>query len=86
MTSTCITPFGAECRRLRLAHELGHLARLTARFERGQAISEGSGLGLSIAKAIADGTQATLTLHSPAPGRADGFAAVFQAPIGRQPN
>ncbi|HEY9056836.1 MAG TPA: ATP-binding protein [Aurantimonas sp.] len=62
------------------------LARLTARFERGQAISEGSGLGLSIAKAIADGTQATLTLHSPAPGRADGFAAVFQAPIGRQPN
>ncbi|MEF2547352.1 ATP-binding protein [Aurantimonas sp. E1-2-R+4] len=62
------------------------LARLTARFERGQAISEGSGLGLSIAKAIADGAQATLTLQSPSPGRADGFEASFQAPIGRQPD
>lgn len=62
------------------------LARLTARFERGQAISEGSGLGLSIVKAIADGTQARLALQSPAPGRPDGFAAVFQAPTGRQPD
>jgi len=56
------------------------LARLTARFERGQARSEGSGLGLSIVQAIADGAQATLTLHSPALGRADGFEALFQVP------
>lgn len=57
-----------------------NLARLTARFERGQSIAQGSGLGLSIAKAIADGAHATLTLHSPAPGRADGFEAVFELP------
>lgn len=60
------------------------LARLTAPFECGRSLSGGSGLGLSIAQAIADGTQATLTLHSPAPGRADGFEVVFQVPVSHQ--
>ncbi len=57
---------------------LDTLARLTARFERGQAKSEGSGLGLSIVQAIADGAQAELTLYSPAQGRTDGFEAAFE--------
>ncbi len=56
------------------------LARLSARFERGQSLAGGSGLGLSIAKAIADGAGGKLTLLSPAPARPDGFAAVFQLP------
>lgn len=56
------------------------LAALTARFERGQAVAGGSGLGLSIVQAMADGAEATLKLHSPAQGRADGFEAVFQLP------
>lgn len=56
------------------------LERLTARFERGQTVSTGSGLGLSIAKAIAEGAQGSLTLRSPASDREDGFEAVFQAP------
>ncbi len=60
------------------------LERLTARFERGQAISGGSGLGLSIAKAIADGAQGTLSMHSPATGHTDGFEAAFQLPAFRQ--
>lgn len=53
---------------------------LTARFKRGQTISSGSGLGLSIAKAIAAGTQGRLTLQSPAAGQRDGFEAIFQLP------
>ncbi|MDF2366048.1 ATP-binding protein [Sneathiella sp.] len=57
------------------------LARLTARFERGHTLSAGGGLGLSIVQAIADGTQATLILYSPAPGRADGFEVDFEIPI-----
>ncbi len=56
------------------------LAQLTARFERGQTGADGSGLGLSIVQAIADGAQTTLELHSPAAGRADGFEAVFKLP------
>lgn len=56
------------------------LAGLTGRFKRGHSVSEGSGLGLSIVQAIADGAQATLELHSPAQGRTDGFEAVFQLP------
>ncbi len=56
------------------------LDRLTARFERGQTISGGSGLGLSIVKAIVTGAQGTLALHSPAIGRPDGVEAVVQLP------
>ncbi len=58
------------------------LAQLTARFERGQTSARGSGLGLSIVQAIADGAQAKLTLYSPAQGRAEGFEAVFELPVG----
>lgn len=56
------------------------LAQLTARFERGQSLSKGSGLGLSIVKAIAEEARGKLTLHSPATGRADGFEVVFRVP------
>lgn len=56
------------------------LARLTARFERGRSLSRGGGLGLSIAMAIADGAKGELTLRSPAPGRKDGFEALFRLP------
>jgi two-component system OmpR family sensor kinase len=56
------------------------LAGLTARFERGQSVSAGSGLGLSIVQAIADGAQAMLELNSPSQGQTDGFEAVFQLP------
>lgn len=56
------------------------LGGLTARFKRGKSGSEGSGLGLSIVQAIADGAQATLELNSPAQDRTDGFEAVFQLP------
>ncbi|MFZ1469487.1 MAG: ATP-binding protein [Paracoccaceae bacterium] len=52
------------------------MARLTQRFERGQGGGEGSGLGLSIVQAIADGAQGRLTLLAP-PGR---FVAVFDLP------
>lgn len=60
------------------------LAKLTSRFERGRTLSEGRGLGLSIAQAIADGTQATLTLYSPAPGREGGFEVDFEVTIRHQ--
>lgn len=56
------------------------LARLTARFERGNATAKGNGLGLSIVQAIAEGAQATLELHSPARGCVAGFEAVFHLP------
>ena len=58
------------------------LQRLTARFERGATESDGSGLGLSIAKAIADGAAGALTLNSPATGRPNGFEAVVRLPSG----
>lgn len=58
-----------------------NLARLTARFERGQTAAKGSGLGLSIVQAIADGSGARFDLHAPAPGRSDGFEAVFHVPV-----
>ncbi len=56
------------------------LAQLTARFERGQSLSRGSGLGLSIAKAIAEGAGGALALHSPAPGQRGGVMAEFVMP------
>jgi two-component system OmpR family sensor kinase len=56
---------------------------LTARFARGATDSEGSGLGLSIARAIAEGSTGRLNLLSPAVGRSDGFEAVFALPLRR---
>lgn len=52
------------------------LAGLKGRFVRGQNTTAGSGLGLAIAEAIAVGAGASLTLHSPASGRQNGFEAV----------
>lgn len=54
------------------------LARLTTRFERAGARNEGSGLGLAIVASIAKGAGTVLELRSPAPGRADGFAALVR--------
>ena len=51
------------------------LARLTTRFERGEAGSEGSGLGLAIVAAIAQRSGGKLTLQSPRAGHLDGFEA-----------
>ena len=53
------------------------LGRLSRRFERGQTAADGSGLGLAIADTIARGAGARLVLHSPAPGRTDGFEAIL---------
>ena len=51
------------------------LARLGTRFQRGATSAGGSGLGLAIAASIARGAGWRLELHSPAPGRPDGFEA-----------
>jgi two-component system OmpR family sensor kinase len=59
------------------------LGGLTARFARGTTGSDGSGLGLSIARAIAEGSTGQLNLLSPAVGRPDGFEAVFTLPMRR---
>ena len=56
------------------------LAGLTARFERGGSPTRGSGLGLSIARAIAEGARGELSLRSPAPGQRGGFEAAFRLP------
>lgn len=56
------------------------LAHLTERFTRTHSTADGAGLGLAIANAIASGVDTTLTLTSPAPGRADGFAAMIALP------
>lgn len=56
------------------------LARLGQPFERPAQAAPGSGLGLSIASAILRQTGATLELLSPAPGEAEGFAAVVRFP------
>lgn len=54
---------------------------LTTRFQRGQTKSDGSGLGLSIVGAIADGVGTRFELISPIPGRKRGFEATFQIPL-----
>lgn len=51
------------------------LERLTQPFERGVAKAQGTGLGLTIANALAQQMGAHLQLTSPAPGRADGLQA-----------
>lgn len=56
------------------------LDQLTAPFERGGTVARGSGLGLPIVKAIAEGAGGSLSLSSPSPGRADGFEASFVMP------
>ena len=56
------------------------LAHLKTRFARGTSPAEGSGLGLAIAEAIVVHAGATLSLHSPATGRSDGFEAVVEPP------
>lgn len=60
------------------------LADLTARFERGRAVSDGSGLGLSIVQAVVDGAQSSLELFSPAKSRPGGFEAVFHTTMSHQ--
>ncbi len=58
------------------------LARMTRRFERLGSRREGSGLGLAIVEALVRNASARLELRSPAPGRADGLAAlVFLPPL-----
>ena len=59
------------------------LDRLTSRFERGSGAGDGSGLGLTIVRTIADRADCTLTLSSPVEGRTSGFAASVD--IGNQP-
>lgn len=54
------------------------LLRLTTRFERGAAGSDGSGLGLCIVAAIAERSGGKLTLRSPRTGHTDGFEASMQ--------
>ncbi len=63
----------------------GLLAGLTNRFVRGQSRGAGSGLGLAIADAIARQSGGSLTLHSPARGRGDGFEAVLALPLAPTP-
>jgi two-component system OmpR family sensor kinase len=53
------------------------LAQLSRRFV--SSGGGGAGLGLAIVAAIAEQIGAELHFHSPAPGRADGFQAVFRA-------
>lgn len=51
------------------------IAEVRQRFSRGKTVAPGSGLGLSIAERLLTQMGASLTLHSPAHGRDDGFEA-----------
>jgi two-component system OmpR family sensor kinase len=53
------------------------LPKLRERFVRGETEAEGSGLGLSIVDAIMRESGGSLSIHSPAAGRTDGFEAVL---------
>ncbi|MCM2474499.1 two-component sensor histidine kinase [Rhizobium sp. CG5] len=55
--------------------------RLMQRFERGEGKIGGSGLGLSIIKAIADRTGMTMTVLSPRPVRQQGVEVQVQLPL-----
>ena len=57
------------------------LARLTTRFERGDAGNEGSGLGLAIVAAIAERLGSTLVLRSPRSGSDQGFEVEIALPL-----
>lgn len=59
------------------------LAGLTGRFRRGGSTAGGAGLGLAIAESFARHMGGRLELLSPAPGRADGFAARLVLPEDR---
>jgi two-component system OmpR family sensor kinase len=54
------------------------LARLRQHFFRSNTATQGTGLGLAIADALVDGIGASMTLHSPATGRADGFEVIVR--------
>ena len=56
------------------------LSRLTARFERAGASTDGNGLGLAIVTAIADRIGGLLVLRSPRPGANSGFEVTFKIP------
>ncbi len=58
------------------------LASLALRFERGDDSTDGSGLGLSIVRTIAEGIGGSLILHSPIQGQNCGFEASVQFPLG----
>ena len=60
------------------------LAKLTERFERAGAAAPGAGLGLAIVEMILAQSGGRLTLHSPAPGRSDGFEAVLRLDLGER--
>lgn len=53
------------------------LARLTSRFERGHGTGDGSGLGLTIVRTIAERADCRLTLTSPLRGQSTGFEAAI---------
>ncbi|MFT6914676.1 MAG: two-component system OmpR family sensor kinase [Motiliproteus sp.] len=57
------------------------LGQLRRRFVRSDTRAQGSGLGLAIADAIVTGIGATMTLNSPATGRADGFEVRVAFPL-----
>lgn len=56
----------------------GDAERIFARIERGPA-SQGSGLGLTIARAIVEAHHGTLTAHSAGPGRGARFTITIPA-------
>lgn len=61
------------------------LDRLTARFERATAGTDGAGLGLAIVAAIAERIGSALILESPRRGASSGFQASLRMPTDRPP-
>jgi len=54
------------------------MAKIGQPFQRGSTSTSGSGLGLSIVRSIMEQTGGTMTVRSPAAGRADGFEATLE--------